>query len=97
MRRSMDPTVIQLRQARKELGWSPQDLAIRSGVNPATISKLEAGLNGGHVATVAALADAMGLELRLAPKAKPLDSPAVIAERRRILNEALSDRKGGRR
>jgi transcriptional regulator with XRE-family HTH domain len=94
--RSVQPIVVQLQRVREELSWSQGYLAARAGVGESTIAQLEAGRCDGNVATVAAMADAMGMELRVAAK-RPRDHPDRIAERRRILNEALSGGKGRRR
>ncbi len=49
-----------LRRARRERGWSMQDLAKRSGVSKATIIRIEGG-NKARISTAGKLADALGV------------------------------------
>ena len=54
-----------IRAAREELGWRQQDLADRSGVNRAQVSKIEAAGSDALTDTVLKLTDAMGLVARI--------------------------------
>src|SRR3546814_2096223 len=48
-----------IRSARVMLGWSPDDLAERSGVGTMTLFRVEAGHENVRVATIAALQSAL--------------------------------------
>jgi transcriptional regulator with XRE-family HTH domain len=52
---------LSLRAAREKKGWSIEQLAMRSGVNKSTISRLERGETQPMHDTVNQLEDAMGL------------------------------------
>ena len=54
-----------IRAARGELDWRQQDLADRSGVNRALISKIEAANGDALTDTVLKLTDALGLAIRI--------------------------------
>lgn len=54
-----------IRAARGEQGWRQQDLADRSGVNRALISKIEAASGEALTDTVLKLTDALGLAVRI--------------------------------
>lgn len=93
--RRLRPVIANLQRARDRLGWSMRELADRAGVPVSMVTGLESGASPGDLATVSRLLDAMGLELRVAPKQE--DSPAAIAERRRTLAAALAGGKGRHR
>lgn len=52
-----------LKRLRAERGWSVADLARESKVSRGTIDRLEAGLTGGFVPTIAAIGEGFGLDL----------------------------------
>lgn len=56
---------------RKAAGLTQRQLAARSGVQQADISRIEAGDANPTLATIAALAYALGAELRLEPSRPP--------------------------
>lgn len=103
----IDPIVAALHECRMQLGWSRVKLARRAGLNEATIRNLEDGRSrSGRMETIRAIAQAMDMDLRLGvmpPKtfgaSKPggEDTPANIAERRRVLAEALRGAPGRRK
>ena len=64
---------------RRELGMSLSVLARRSGVSLPTLQRVLRGRNGGMLATLEAIARALGTELR-PPRLKP--SPDVASVRR---------------
>ena len=61
-----------LEEARKECNLTQKDLAERTGINQADISKLETGNGNPTLAVLKRLADGMGMVLKLefVPKAK---------------------------
>jgi len=62
------------RQLRKAAGWSQEDLALKCGVNPNTISSLELGQRDPQPATIAMLAKALGISVT--ELLNPLNFPA---------------------
>lgn len=52
-----------LRQARKRAELTQEAVAERSGVHPTEVSRIEAGKRDPRVATVAALAEAVGVSV----------------------------------
>ena len=77
-----------IRRRREELGWKPAQLAARVGINPATVSKIEAGLMAPrpHMRIM--------LEYRLA--AGNDIAPDDYAARGRILETILEGEPNGR-
>lgn len=69
-----------LRQARKAKGWSQRDLAARSGVTQANISKLETGRTDPQLSTLVDLARFLDLELMLAPRQAMPAIDAIIRD-----------------
>jgi transcriptional regulator with XRE-family HTH domain len=70
---------------RKAAGLTRRQLAAKTGVRQAAISRIEAGDANPTLATVAALAYALGAELSLRPRGlrkAPERHPAVTASRR---------------
>lgn len=62
---TVDPIVQQLAQARKERGWTWEELARRTGIKPLTISQIERGLRGGRFDTLKEIAGALDFEFAL--------------------------------
>lgn len=52
-----------LRQARERAGLTQEAVAERSGVHPTEVSRIEAGKRDPRIATVVALADAVGVSV----------------------------------
>jgi transcriptional regulator with XRE-family HTH domain len=65
-----------LRQAREVKGWSQRELAARSGVTQANISKIETGQVDPQLSTLVELARFLDLEVTLAPRQA---TPAIEA------------------
>lgn len=65
-----------LRQARELKGWSQRELAARSGVTQANISKIETGQVDPQLSTLVELARFLDLEVTLAPRQA---TPAIEA------------------
>jgi transcriptional regulator with XRE-family HTH domain len=60
--RAVTPISLRIRELREAKGWSQSELARRSGVSQAAISKLEAQLSGGvDFGTLERLANALGV------------------------------------
>lgn len=57
-----------LRQRRKELHISQQELAAVTGIGMATLNRIESGKHIPGLRTLLPLADALGLKLALIPK-----------------------------
>ena len=71
-----------LREALRRSGLTRTDLAHRAGMQPAAVRRL-LGRNNGHnptLATLTAVADSLGYELRLQPKAGRAVAEAVLGE-----------------
>jgi transcriptional regulator with XRE-family HTH domain len=88
----------QLRQMREGAGLSQSELARQSGVDRATINKIEQGKRSPSIATLESLAQAMGVEVAdFFPKAQP---PLPLLEGRgepledflRLVNDQLEER-----
>lgn len=85
----------ELRRIRKLRGYSQRELAIRSGVDPVTISRVETGARDPHPSTLRKLAQALDVEIadffpRESPLPKapaPLNLPSLdrSTEQRRLL------------
>jgi transcriptional regulator with XRE-family HTH domain len=71
--RSVKPDADAIRQARRERGWSAEELAAAAGVSKRTIEKIEKG-NDLYPATLKLIADALGMKYRdllASPEAEP--------------------------
>ena len=61
----MPPANLLLRGFRQQRGMTVRDLAAKSGVSIATVSRIETGKRGGSLPTLAALAAALDIEPEL--------------------------------
>jgi len=93
---SLAVSVIELRRA---AGLTQRQLAARSGVQQADISRIEAGDANPTLATVAALAYALGAELSLQPRGlrKAPERHSVVTASRRSTRAAAARRVVGTR
>jgi len=66
-----------LRELRTEAGLTQAELAVRAGLHPQAVVKLEAGEHQPTWATVTALADALGLSCQAfrVPPSRPVERP----------------------
>ncbi len=65
------PLMAQLREARRQRGWSQRDLAVRSGMGQPALSLLETGRREPFITTLEALAGALDLDVVLWPRRRP--------------------------
>jgi len=78
-----DPITQALVDRRLALGWSQNELAVRSGVNRSTISEVEAMKHGYTVDSALKLAKAMGAEFKLVD-IEPMEVKAAEIVKRRM-------------
>lgn len=69
-----------LRQAREAKGWSQRELAARSGVTQANISKIETGQVDPQISTLVELSRFLDLEVTLAPRQATPAIEAIIRD-----------------
>ncbi|HKZ15739.1 MAG TPA: helix-turn-helix transcriptional regulator [Solirubrobacterales bacterium] len=72
-----------LRQTRQFEGLTQAELAVRLGVSPSYVQKLEAGRANPTIGQMAHLAKALGRDLKVdfVPSAKPTDDLVAFADR----------------
>lgn len=59
-----------IREARKRLGMSQQELAAATGIHQPTLSNLESGISRARIDTLLAVLSALNLEFRIAPRSE---------------------------
>lgn len=58
----------QIKTKRKELGWSQQQLADRTGLQKSTIGRIEAGLNSPTIETIGLIAEELDMDIMIPGK-----------------------------
>jgi transcriptional regulator with XRE-family HTH domain len=58
-----EPIAGNLRRERETMGLSQAQLAKKAGLSPAVVRKAESGTHSHHLATMAKIAEALGLEI----------------------------------
>jgi transcriptional regulator with XRE-family HTH domain len=86
----------QLARSRREHGWSQRDLAARSGVDQADISRIERGVLSPTTATVGKLVSALGLTVRIDSRPAVQAPPGSRYEDQRpyVVADHLADLRG---
>jgi transcriptional regulator with XRE-family HTH domain len=93
-----DSTVVDMRlgaavrRVRQAHGWRQADVAVRAGISDSTISRIERGdIDKISVATVRALANALGMRVDLVPRWRGGDLDRLVNRAHSALHESVAD------